>query len=133
MAKLSSLVVKFGALAFIVWLPTQYAINLQLLGGIWILQTFPAIVVGLYRRYFHDAALLWGWGAGMVSGTLLSFSQGVKPTFAFTIGTYVFAPFIGLIALAVNLGVAVALTYFFDRIGVARNVDATTEADYATA
>ena len=41
-AKLVSLVVKFGALLFIVFLPTQYAIDLQLLGGVWILQIFPA-------------------------------------------------------------------------------------------
>jgi SSS family solute:Na+ symporter len=133
MAKLSSLVVKVGALAFIIWVPTQYAIDLQLLGGIWILQTFPTIVVGLYRRFFHDTALLWGWGAGMFSGTLLSFSQGVKPTFAFTIGSQVIAPYIGLIALAVNLFVTLALSYLFDRIGVERNPDATTESDYATA
>jgi SSS family solute:Na+ symporter len=32
-AKIVSLVVKFGALLFIVFLPTQYAIDLQLLGG----------------------------------------------------------------------------------------------------
>jgi len=131
MAKLSSLVVKFGALAFIIWVPTQYAINLQLLGGIWILQTFPAIVVGLYRRWFHDAALLWGWAAGMLAGTLLSFSQGVKPTFAFSAGTHVIAPYIGLLALAVNLAVAAALTPVFDRAGIARQADLTSEADYA--
>ena len=29
---------------------TTYALDLQLLGGVWILQTFPAIVVGLYTR-----------------------------------------------------------------------------------
>jgi SSS family solute:Na+ symporter len=69
----------------------------------------------------------------MFSGTLLSFSQGVKPTFAFTIGSQVIAPYIGLIALAVNLFVTLALSYLFDRIGVERNPDATTESDYATA
>ena len=41
MAKWASLIVKFGALAFIVFAPTQYAIQLQLLGGIWIIQTLP--------------------------------------------------------------------------------------------
>src|ERR1700741_2380389 len=34
----ASLVVKFGALAFAIWLPHTFAINLQLLGGVWILQ-----------------------------------------------------------------------------------------------
>jgi len=41
MAKWVSLVVKFGALVFIVFVPLQYAIQLQLLGGIWIIQTLP--------------------------------------------------------------------------------------------
>jgi len=35
-AKWVSLIVKFGALAFIVFLPSKFAIFLQLLGGIWI-------------------------------------------------------------------------------------------------
>jgi solute:Na+ symporter, SSS family len=38
-AKIASLVVKLGALLFILYLPTQFALNLQLLGGLWILQT----------------------------------------------------------------------------------------------
>ena len=37
-AKITSLVVKLGALIFIVAIPQTYAINLQLLGGIWIIQ-----------------------------------------------------------------------------------------------
>src|SRR5579883_2930745 len=65
MAKLVSLVVKFGALAFILFVPSQYAINLQLLGGIWILQTFPAIIFGLFTRWFRPKALFWGWACGM--------------------------------------------------------------------
>ena len=56
-AKVASLVVKFGALAFIVLVPQKYAIQLQLLGGVWILQTLPAIVLGLYTRWLHR------WGA----------------------------------------------------------------------
>src|SRR5579863_7095735 len=47
MAKLVSLIVKLGALAFILFTKPQYAINLQLLGGVWIIQTFPTVVVGL--------------------------------------------------------------------------------------
>lgn len=41
-AKIASLVVKFGAVGFIL-IPglTQYAITLQLAGGVWILQTLP--------------------------------------------------------------------------------------------
>ena len=50
MAKWVSLIVKFGALVFIIFLPTQFAIYLQLLGGIWIIQTLPAVILGAYTR-----------------------------------------------------------------------------------
>ena len=60
MAKTVSLVIKFGALAFILGLPLQYAIQLQLLGGMWIIQTLPAVIGGLYTRWFHDRALFLG-------------------------------------------------------------------------
>jgi SSS family solute:Na+ symporter len=66
-AKIVSLVVKLGALAFILFLKTEYAITLQLLGGVWILQTLPPVVVGLYTRWFHRHALVLGWAAGMMS------------------------------------------------------------------
>src|SRR5467141_3463411 len=46
MAKLVSLIVKVGALVFILFVPTQYAIQLQLLGGIWIIQTLPPVMLG---------------------------------------------------------------------------------------
>ena len=46
MAKWVSLVVKFGALIFIIFVPTRFAVYLQLLGGIWIIQTMPAIMLG---------------------------------------------------------------------------------------
>ena len=52
-SKLASLVVKAFALVFVLTLDKQNAINFQLLGGIWILQTFPAIVFSLYTRWFH--------------------------------------------------------------------------------
>src|SRR6202142_1413149 len=55
-AKIASLVVKVGALTFILFLPTQYALAMQLLGGLWILQTFPALVFGLFTRWFRAEA-----------------------------------------------------------------------------
>ena len=60
MAKIVSLIIKFGALVFILGLPLQYAIQLQLLGGVWIIQTLPAVIGGLYTRWFHDRALVLG-------------------------------------------------------------------------
>ena len=105
-AKIVSLVVKFGALLFIVFLPTQYAIDLQLLGGVWILQIFPAIVFSLYTRRLNTPGLFSGWLAGIVLGTSLAISQGLKPVFALHIGDAVYPVYIGLIALVVNIVVA---------------------------
>src|SRR5450631_1402710 len=51
-AKLASLAVKVGALVIILVLPTKFALDLQLLGGVWILQTFPAVVFGLFFAWF---------------------------------------------------------------------------------
>jgi solute:Na+ symporter, SSS family len=75
LANLASLVVKVGALAVIFLMPTQFALDLQLLGGVWMVQIFPAVIFGLHTRWFSGWALLIGWAAGMVVGTSLSWSQ----------------------------------------------------------
>jgi SSS family solute:Na+ symporter len=99
-AKVASLVVKLGALIFIIFLPIQYAIDFQLLGGIWILQTFPSVVFGLYRAPLRGRPLFIGWAAGMISGTCLFVAGGLKPVFPISgLGTV----YIAIIALAVNL------------------------------
>lgn len=109
-AKIVSLVVKFGALLFIVFLPTQYAIDLQLLGGVWILQIFPAIVFSLYTRRLNTPGLFLGWLVGIVVGTGLAISQGLKPVFALHVGDSTWPLYIGLIALVVNVVVAFVMS-----------------------
>ena len=109
-AKIVSLVVKFGALLFIVFLPTQYAIDLQLLGGVWILQIFPAIVFSLYTRRLNTPGLFLGWLVGIVLGTALAISQGLKPVFALHLGDATYPLYIGLIALAANIVVTFAVS-----------------------
>ncbi|MCS6480637.1 sodium:solute symporter, partial [Burkholderia thailandensis] len=73
-AKLVSLIVKVGAVAFILGLPLTYAIQLQLLGGIWIIQTPRAIVLGLYTRVLDYRGLLARCGAALVCGTWMALS-----------------------------------------------------------
>jgi solute:Na+ symporter, SSS family len=109
-AKIASLVVKVGALAFITFLPTQYALDLQLLGGLWILQTFPALVFGLFTRWLRAEALLLGWAAGIIWGTWTAWSNGLKPlaTLQFGGASYVF--YVGLGALILNSVVAVVIS-----------------------
>jgi SSS family solute:Na+ symporter len=129
-AKLTSLVVKVGALAFILFLPAQYAITLQLLGGVWILQTFPATILGLYTRWFHHAALFWGWAVAMVLGTALALAQGLKSTSPIRLGNFSAVVYIALEAVVVNVVVAAVLTLLLDRARVARFADATALTDY---
>src|SRR3954471_18094986 len=69
-SKLASLVVKVGALVAILALDPQFSIDLQLIGGVIILQTLPAVAIGLYTRWFHRWALIAGWAAGMLVGFL---------------------------------------------------------------
>ncbi|SAL26378.1 Na+/solute symporter [Caballeronia arvi] len=109
-AKVASLVVKFGALLFIVFLPTQYAIDLQLLGGVWILQIFPAIVFTLFTRRLTTPGLFLGWLLGIVLGTGLAISQGLKPVYVLHLGDAAWPIYIGLIALVVNIAVTFAVS-----------------------
>lgn len=131
MAKLISLLVKFGALLFIVLIPQQYAINLQLLGGILILQTLPSIATGLYTRWFDGKALLLGWAAGVAYGawmvSTLSFKGSVYNLHVFG---YTIAGYAGFYALLLNLAVAVAATVVVRAAGLNSKGDGTLAADY---
>ena len=46
-------------------MPTQFALDLQLLGGVWMIQIFPALVLGLFTRWFSGWALFVGWAVGI--------------------------------------------------------------------
>ena len=107
---LLALLVKVGALLFAVSLPKTFAINLQLLGGIWILQTFPTLVAGLFTRWFHRRALLLGWLAGMLFGTIAAYkvSSPTPSHWAGSVDTlFGHTIYIGLSAIILNLAVAV--------------------------
>lgn len=109
-AKIASLVVKLGALTFILFLPTQYALDLQLLGGLWILQIFPSLVFGLFTRWFRAEALLLGWAAGIVWGSWTAWSHGLKPIASIDLGGVSYSFYVGLGALLLNVVVAAVAT-----------------------
>ncbi|MBV9323548.1 MAG: sodium:solute symporter [Chloroflexi bacterium] len=132
-AKLTSLVVKFGALIFIIFLPTQYAINLQLLGGVWIIQVLPTIVIGLYTRWLHRWALLVGWAAGMIVGTGMAVSQNFASVYPLSIGGSTIPGYAALYSLIVNLVVAIVLTWVFNAASAPAGADETAVADYTAA
>jgi SSS family solute:Na+ symporter len=131
MAKWVSLVVKVGALVFILLVPTQYAIQLQLLGGIWIIQTRPAVMLGAYTRRFNDWALLLGWAAGTVSGTVIAIGANFTPTYVLSLGGYAFPGYTAFYTVILNLLVAIVLTPVFNAMGSGRpSFDETAAADY---
>jgi solute:Na+ symporter, SSS family len=118
-AKIVSLVVKLGALVFVLFIPTQYAINLQLLGGVWIIQTLPAVVFGLFFNWFRAPALLAGWLAGMAGGSWIAFADGIKPVHTLVLGDSSYTVYTGLLALALNIVVAAVVQLAMGKRGVA--------------
>ena len=110
-AKITSLIVKVGALAFTLFLPVQYALDLQLLGGLWILQTFPTLISSLYTRWFRAEALLLGWAAGIAWGSWTAWSNGLKPIATIVVGDLSYSFYVGLGALILNVAVALAATF----------------------
>ncbi len=109
-AKITSLTVKVGALLVILFLPAQFALDLQLLGGLWILQTFPAVVFGLYSGWWRGEGLLAGWAAGFAVGTWLAWINNFKPLQALHFGATSVMVYSGLLALAVNILVAILVS-----------------------
>ena len=131
MAKLVSLVVKAGALVFILFVPTQYAIQLQLLGGIWIIQTLPPVMLGAYTRWFNDWALLLGWAVGTIVGTAMAIAAKLTPTYPLLLAGHTFPGYTAVYTVILNLGVAILLTPVFNRMSAHRTpVDETVAADY---
>ncbi|TXN30107.1 sodium:solute symporter [Lacisediminihabitans profunda] len=135
-SKITSLVVKLGALVFVLAMDQSAAINMQLLGGIWILQTFPSIVAGLYTRWFHRRALLLGWAVGIGYGTIAAYNVINPATHAHFGGSIATIPFtnipiyIAITAFAINAVVSVLFTLVFRAAKVKDGTDITTANDY---
>lgn len=130
-AKIVSLLVKVGALFFVIFLPLQYAIQLQLLGGIWISQTIPSVIVGLYTRWLNPWALIIGWAAGLVSGTSMVASNGFQSAvFPLAIDGLTIPGYAALYALAINFAVSIVLSLLLNPVRMTRGTDRTSAADY---
>jgi solute:Na+ symporter, SSS family len=120
-SRLASLVVKAGAVVVILVLDPQFSIDLQLIGGVIIVQTLPSIVIGLYSRVLHAWGLLAGWAVGMAAGLYMLYDTPNPVTGKAHFGGAQYALsnfgldtkvtlYTGLIALALNLIVAFVVT-----------------------
>ena len=142
MSKLASLVVKAGAVAAILVLDPQFSIDLQLIGGVIILQTLPPIVIGLWTRWCHGWALLAGWLVGLVAGLYMVYDTP-NPTTGkahfggssyllsnFGLDTKV-AVYTGILALIANLAVVIVGTLVLKLVRAPRpSADDTQPQDY---
>jgi solute:Na+ symporter, SSS family len=132
-ARLASLVMKVGALGFALALNKTFSINLQLLGGIWVLQIFPAVVISLYTRWFHRFALIIGWAVAMVYGTVQAYRTpgGGQAHFGGSSAPlFGHVTYIAVAALVLNLVVAAVLTLVFRALRVQDGYDETRPEDY---
>jgi SSS family solute:Na+ symporter len=148
-AKLASLIVKFGAVAFILFIDPQFSIDLQLIGGVLILQTLPAVAIALYTRWFHRWGLVAGWAVGMVWGLIMlygipnpasgkqHFGGSALPLKDLSIlGWHPFSStmqiYPGFVALLANLVVAAVVTIIAKRMKIFNGTDDTEGTDYHT-
>jgi solute:Na+ symporter, SSS family len=140
-SKLASLVVKIGAIGFILLLDPQFSIDLQLIGGVIILQTLPAVGLGVFTRWFHRGGLVLGLAAGLAAGLWMlyripnpatkkvHFGGSAYPLSDIGLDTKM-TVYVGVIALLVNLVVAVVATVVLKAVRAADGVDATRVQDY---
>jgi SSS family solute:Na+ symporter len=131
MAKIVSLVIKAGALVFIFAIPFQYALWLQLLGGVWIIQTLPPVMLGLYTRMLNGWALLIGWAVGFGLGTWMVATVNFAPVYPLKLFGTTVPCYIALASLVVNLVVTVVLSLLFNLVRSDRHRDVTVARDYA--
>jgi solute:Na+ symporter, SSS family len=141
MSKIASLVVKAGAVVVILAIDPQFSIDLQLIGGVIILQTLPPVVIGLYTRWAHGWALLAGWAVGMIAGLSMVYdtpnpangkahfggSSYLLSNFGFDTKISVYSGFLALLA---NLIVVVVGTLVLHAVNAHEPADETRGDDY---
>jgi SSS family solute:Na+ symporter len=89
----------------------------------------PAVVIGLYTRWFNPWALLIGWAAGTYAGTAMAVSVNFAAIYPLVIGSWIFPGYIALYTLILNLAISIVLTFVLNALG-SKPVDQTVAADY---
>jgi solute:Na+ symporter, SSS family len=133
--------VKVGAVLVILLLDPQFSIDLQLIGGIIILQTLPSVGLGLLTRWFHRGGLIAGWAVGMVVALIMlyripnpannhkHFGGSAYPLSDLGFDTKM-TVYVGIIALALNLLIAFLGTLLFRAVKTPDGTDVTRTSDY---
>ena len=90
-------------------------------------------MAGLYTRWFHRWALLTGWFAGMIYGTLAAYNVKNATTSHWAASSdIVFGHtiYIGITAIIINVVIAVVLTLIFKAARVPEGTDETLPHQY---
>ncbi len=140
-SQIVSVVLKLGAVGVIVGLKLSFAIEFQLIGGVIVIEILPAVVLGLYTRWYHRWALAAGWLVGMGLSVYMLYVTPSKTASHFGSASFAFSTWgfhtkvtiwTGIVGVLANLIVATALTPLFARL-MPRGQDETKPADYETA
>ena len=119
-AKIAAVLFIFLAVGFVFIFPLTYSVQLQLLGGIIILQTLPSLFLGLITDKLHKHALALGLLVGLGFGFYFMEVANHYSTWTTTLiqTNSEFGPFfIGLFALLANLIVVGVGTLVFSYAG----------------
>lgn len=136
-SKVTSVVLKLGAVGVIVGLNLQFALDFQLIGGVVIIEVLPAVVLGLYTRWFHPWALVAGWLAGMGLSVYMLYVTHSPTVHHFASASFAlsswglhtkFTIWTGIVGLAANLVVSTLLTPVFRRVPA--QASEVTESDF---
>src|SRR5439155_22979110 len=122
-------------LLVILFIDPQFSIDLQLIGGVIILQTLPSVAIGLFTRWFHRSGLIAGWVVGMAAGLTMLYTIPNPVTHREHFGGSAFALaklgldtkftiYAGFVSVAVNLIVAAIGTVIARSAKVAAGHDA---------
>ncbi|MFP3295335.1 MAG: sodium:solute symporter [Caldisphaera sp.] len=105
-SKWASVVFKFIALAFVFLTPLTYAVQLQLLGGIIILTTLPAVFIGLLTSKLDKYSLIVGWFVSLITSIyLVLLTNHFKTLSSSSYVLFGHPIYIGIIGLGINLAI----------------------------
>jgi SSS family solute:Na+ symporter len=115
--KISSTVFKFVALGFVFVVPATYAISLQLLGVILIIQILPAVFFGLYVKSLRKEPLITGLIVGIFSGiVMVEYTNHFGALTSSLFNIPIFGSFyVAVVALAFNLMISFGGSYILNR------------------
>ena len=124
-AKIITIIFIFIAVGFTLVINDTFAIQLQLLAGGFILETLPALFMGLYFPKLNKHSMIVGWAVGMILDIYMMIEANSKfgkiqtSFYLFGhLGASEILVFVGLFALLVNVIITVVGTYVTRAMGI---------------